>query len=52
MSTLNRWPGELADGALVPVALPGLRLELALRIVWRGGDDRRESREALYAIAY
>jgi hypothetical protein len=34
------------------LALPGLRLELALRIVWRGGDDRRKLREALYAIAY
>jgi DNA-binding transcriptional LysR family regulator len=43
--------GELADGTLVPLTLHGPPAELALRVVWRGGDEGRELRDALYAIA-
>jgi DNA-binding transcriptional LysR family regulator len=43
--------GELADGTLVPLPLPGPPVELALRLVWRGDDDGRELRDAFYAIA-
>lgn len=43
--------GELADGTLAPLPLDGPPVELALRLVWRGGDDARELRDALYAIA-
>jgi DNA-binding transcriptional LysR family regulator len=42
---------ELSDGALVSLPLHGPPAELALRLVWRGGDDGRELRDALYAIA-
>lgn len=43
--------GELTDGTLVSLPLHGAPVELAMRIVWRGDDDGRELREALYAIA-
>ncbi len=43
MSTLN--PGTFTR--CLPTSPFG-----ALRIVWRGGDDRRKLREALFAIAY
>jgi DNA-binding transcriptional LysR family regulator len=43
--------GELTDGTLVSLPLHGPPVELALRLVWRGGDEGRELRDALYAIA-
>ncbi|OLT02860.1 hypothetical protein BJF90_28245 [Pseudonocardia sp. CNS-004] len=43
--------GEIADGTLVPLPLHGTPTELALRVLWRGDDDGRELRDALYAIA-
>jgi DNA-binding transcriptional LysR family regulator len=43
--------GELSDGTLVSLPLHGPPAELALRLVWRGGDDGRELRDTLYAIA-
>jgi DNA-binding transcriptional LysR family regulator len=43
--------GELTDGTLVSLPLDGPTVELALRVVWRGDDDGRELRAALYAIA-
>jgi DNA-binding transcriptional LysR family regulator len=43
--------GELADGTLVSLPLHGPPVELALRLVWRGGDEGRALRDALYAIA-
>jgi DNA-binding transcriptional LysR family regulator len=43
--------GELADGTLVSLPLTGPPAELALRVVWRGDDEGRGLRDALYAIA-
>lgn len=43
--------GELSDGTLVSLPLHGPPVELALRVVWRDGDEGRELRDALYAIA-
>jgi DNA-binding transcriptional LysR family regulator len=43
--------GELSDGTLVSLPLHGPPVELALRVVWRGADEGRELRDALYAIA-
>jgi DNA-binding transcriptional LysR family regulator len=42
--------GDLADGTLVPLPLHDPPRPLALRVVWRGGDEDRGVRDALYAL--